>query len=51
MCLFKNLIFFSANSPPEAAERVGCCEVIKQRIDEEYTLMSINEIINGKVSY
>lgn len=38
----------TANSPPEAAECPGCCEVIKQRIDEEYTMMSINEIINGK---
>ncbi|CAE1240057.1 GCLC [Acanthosepion pharaonis] len=38
----------TANSLPEAAECVGCREVIKQQIDEEYTLMSINEIINGK---
>ncbi|XP_029635280.1 glutamate--cysteine ligase catalytic subunit [Octopus sinensis] len=37
----------TVNSPPEAAECVGCCE----RIDEKYTLMTINEIINGKEDF
>ncbi|GAB1597714.1 glutamate--cysteine ligase catalytic subunit-like [Argonauta hians] len=37
----------TVNSPPEAAECAGCCE----RMSEKYTLMTINEIINGKEDF